>query len=103
MQENSIGPDIISDNVRDYATIHLRVPRELREAFEIDLRKVEEKKEKLENELGKLLRMISAEGYDNKVEENVKEINKKKVSFCFCDFVEAHDDFYFRSHHSKKS
>lgn len=73
--------ETVSDTVGSYGKVYLLVPEDIRRAFEGDIHKLEKKRGKLEAELKKIQRIVSAEGYQINVSGNVKESNLKKVCF----------------------
>lgn len=73
--------ETVSDTVGSYGKVYLLVPEDLRRAFEGDVHRLEKKRGKLEAELQKIQRIVSAEAYQINVSENVKESNLKKVCF----------------------
>ncbi|XP_071050505.1 valine--tRNA ligase [Onthophagus taurus] len=71
--------DMVVDKIGD-VTILLEVPQELRDKFDVDVRKLQVKKSKLVGELEKIKAMTSTEGYKLNATEKTKEVNAKKIA-----------------------
>lgn len=68
------------DTVRD-TEIYLAVSDELKRALELDLSKMDKKKEKLLKELEKMNRMISGDTYQVNTTAEARQIHSDKVIF----------------------
>lgn len=77
--DTDLVKDAISDSVASKVKIYLFVPEELRKSFERDVNKLEEKRDKLMNELEKIQKIISTYDYNIKASEYKKTSNLKKV------------------------
>ncbi|XP_018319909.1 valine--tRNA ligase isoform X2 [Agrilus planipennis] len=69
----------VTDSVGDVAKIEIFLPKEQRQLLELDLQKLEKKREKLIKELNKLETMTSSESYRNNAPPEAQRTHSKKI------------------------